>query len=229
GALGRAAAGTAWRIRRRAAGHPALVGFPDRPGEPLSGARFTRIRALAAPAGARVLLEFDRGRPAMVEAPHAMVLLAPLDPESSDFPVSGALLPLLHQAVKVLGRGTAAASLMPGERYSAPAGTGSWRIEDEQGREVASQLVAERGATRLLSAPLERPGLYRVLQSTTVRSTFAVNPDPRESDLTATSDHALITGFPPGRARILPPGADLARRVREARYGRELWTWFILL
>jgi hypothetical protein len=89
--------------------------------------------------------------------------------------------------------------------------------------------VAAAGATRLVSAPLERPGLYRVIQGATVRSTFAVNPDPRESDLAALPEAALLRAFPAGRAQVIHPGADLARRVREARYGRELWTWFVAL
>jgi hypothetical protein len=229
GPLEQASGGAAWRIRRRAAGHPALVGFPARPGEPLSGARFTRIRPLVARPAARMLLEFDRDRPALVEAPHALVLLTPLDLESSDFPVSGAFLPLLHQAVKVLGRGTAAASLLPGERYSAPAGTGTWRIEDERGREVPVELVTGGGATRLLSGPLETPGLYRVLQGGAPRAAFAVNPDPAESDLEVIPTARLARAFPSGRVTVLEPGAGIERRVREARYGRELWAWFVML
>ena len=229
GAVEQAAPGTAWRIRLRAAGHPALAGFQVRPGEPLSGARFNRIRALAAPATARTLLEFDRGRPALIEAPHAMVLLTPLEPEASDFAVSGAFLPLVHQAVKVLGRGTAAASLLPGERYSAPAGTGTWRIEDEKGREIPAEIVTAGGATRLLSAPLETPGLYRVLQGGAPRAAFAVNPDPAESDLDPVPVARIVRAFPFGRATVLEPGAEFERRVREARYGRELWSWFVIL
>jgi len=228
GAPERAAAGAAWRLVRVTAGHPVLAGFPARPGEPLSNARFEEIRAFRAAAGTRTLLEFDRGHPALIEAPRALVFTASLDPAASDFPVSGAYLPLLHQAVKVLGRGTAAASLVPGQRYSAPAGTGVWRIEDDQRREVPCELVAERGATRLRSAPLERPGLYRVIRGGAVRSVFAVNPDPAESDLNALSERALLAAYPPGRAQVLRPGADLARRVREARFGRELWAWFVI-
>ena len=227
--LEQATGGAGWRLRRRVAGHPALAGFPARPGEALSSARFTAIRRLIPGSGARVLLEFDRDHPALVEARAALAFLAPLDPEASDFPVSGAFLPLLHQAVKVLGRGTAAPSLEPGERYSAPAGTGAWRIEDEEGKEVPVELVTAEGATRLLSAPLERPGLYRVLQGAAPRASFAVNPDPRESDLTAVPEAALTRLFPAGRVALLRPGADLERRVREARYGRELWTWFVLI
>ncbi len=232
GALGggeQAAPEAAWRLVRAIAGHAVLAGFPARPGEPLTSARFRSIRAFRAAPGARVLLEFDRAHPALVEGTRALALASGLDAQSSDFPVSGAFLPLIHQAVKVLGRGTASSSLLPGERYSAPATTGMWRIEDDQGREVPSELVAGAGAARLRSAPLERPGLYRVIQGATVRSTFAVNPDPRESDLAAVPEAALVRAFPPGRAQIVHPGADLARRVREARFGRELWSWFVIL
>jgi hypothetical protein len=232
GAAEPAVAGAAWRLKRAVAGHAVLAGFPARPGEPLSTATFHSVRALTPSAAhhapTRVLLEYDRAHPALVEAPHALVFAAVLDLASSDFAVSGAFLPLLHQCAKVLARGTAAGSLVPGERYSAPAGTATWRIEDEEGHEVPCELVAGGGATRLTSAPLERPGLYRVLQDGALRSTFAVNPAPQESDLAAAPEPALLRAFPPGRAQVLRPGADLSRRVREARYGRELWTWFVI-
>ena len=50
-------------------------------------------------------------RVGMLQVTRVLAFAAGLDPRSSDFPVSGAFLPLAHQAVKVLGRGTAAASL----------------------------------------------------------------------------------------------------------------------
>jgi hypothetical protein len=223
------APGAAWRLLRRAAGHPVLSGFPARPGEPLSTARFERVRAFEPAEGTRVLLEFDAGHPALVEGRDLLVFCASLEPDASDFPVSGAFLPLMHQAVKVLARGTAAPSLVPGEQYAAPATTGQWRIEGPDGAEVASELTAAAGATRLVSAPLERPGLYRVLRGPELRSTFAVNPDPAEADLTALGEGDLVRMFPDGRARIMRPGDDLAQRVREARFGRELWSLFVIL
>ncbi len=228
GAVEHAAPGAAWRLTRATAGHAALAGFATRPGEPLSTARFERVRAFRAAAGARTLLEYDRAHPALIEGPHALVFAGSLAPEASDLPVSGAFLPLFHQAVRVLGRGTAAASLLPGERWSAPATTGAWRIEAGDGAELPSTLAAGGGATRLTSVPLERPGLYRVLQDGRVRATFAVNPDLRESDLAPIPEDALARAFPPGRARVLRPGGDLARRVREARFGRELWSAFVV-
>lgn len=228
GGLAMAPQNAAWRLTRRVAGHPALAGFAARPGEPLSSARFQVVRDFRAGPRSRVLLAFDDQHPALLEAARSLVFTAPLDAEASDFMVSGAFLPLIHQCVKVLGRGTAAASLVPGDRFRAPASTGVWRIEDAAGREVPSELTAIGGTTRLVSEPLQRTGLYRVLQGGRVRATFAVNPSTQESDLASAPDDAVIRAFPPGRAQVLRPGADFARRVREARYGRELWSLFII-
>jgi hypothetical protein len=229
GAPETAPAGAAWRLRRVAAGHPALEGFAARPGEPLSAATFTRLRGFRSGPRARVLAAFDASHPALLEVPGALVLATPLDPSASDFAVSGAFLPLVHQCARVLGRGTAAASLAPGDAWRAPAATGSWSVLDESGREVPVALGTGRGATRLETGPLQRPGLYRVLRGTQLRSTFAVNPDVRESDLSAAPLAEIVAGFPAGRARVLSPGSDMARRVREARYGSELWPFFTLL
>ena len=228
GAPESAPAGAAWRLHVAAPGHPVLAGFPASPGQPLSAARFFSVRRLGAGV-ARTVLSFDRDHPALLEAPHALVLCSSLEPAATDFPVSGAFLPLMHQAVKWLARGSASATLEPGDRYAAPAGTGSWRIEDAAGRDVPCQLTTRGGSTRLVSAPLERTGLYRVFEGANLRRVFAVNPDPRESDLTPIDRLRLEHLFPAGRVRTLEGGADLARRVREARFGRELWRECLML
>lgn len=229
GPLESAAGGAAWRMRVESAGHPALEGFAARPGEPLTAARFVRVRALRPAAGSRVLAQFDRSHAALIESPRAMVLNTPLDPASSDFATSGAFLPLLHQCARVLARGTAAASLSPGDLWRSPGGAGDWRIVGEDGREVSVTLTGGAGAARLTSAPLESPGLYRVWQGRELRSSFAVNPDPRESNLAALPEREALAAFPAGRAMVLRPGEQLANRVREARYGRELWPLFVMI
>jgi len=228
GAPRTAPAGAAWRLHVAATGHPLLAGFPSSPGQPLSAARFFTVRSLGA-GTARTVLDFDRDHPALLEGPHALVLNTALDPAATDFAVSGAFLPLVHQAVKWLARGTASASLLPGDRYAAPAGTGSWRIADALGRDVPCQLTTRGGSTRLVSAPLERTGLYRVFEGANLRRVFAVNADPRESDLTPLDRTRIERLFPAGRVRTLEGGADLARRVREARFGRELWRECVLI
>ncbi|NOT34327.1 MAG: VWA domain-containing protein, partial [Candidatus Eisenbacteria bacterium] len=177
-----AASGASWRLMRAVADHAVLSGFPARAGEPLSSARFFAIRGFTPAAAARPLLEFDRSHPALIEAPHALALVASFGAGASDLSTSGAFLPLLHQMVKVLGRGSAAPSLEPGERFTMPATTGPWRIEDADGRELPSELVTRDGATHLESERLERPGLYRVTQAGALRASFAVNPSPAESD-----------------------------------------------
>jgi hypothetical protein len=228
GDVSTAPVGGAWRLHVATIGHPLLAGFSSSPGQPLSAARFFSVRALGA-GTARTVLSFDRDHPALLEAPHALVLSSSLESSVTDFPVSGAFLPLVHQAVKLLARGTASASLEPGDRYAAPAGTGSWRIEDADGRDVACQLTTRGGSTRLVSAPLERAGVYRVFEGANLRRVFAVNSDAKESDLAPLDRARLERLFPAGRVRTLEGGADLARRVREARFGRELWRECLLL
>ncbi len=223
-----AAAGAAWRLLRAVAGHAVLDGFPARPGEPLTQARFTRVHVFTPHAGARVLLRFDDAHAALVEAPRVLALATPLDAARGDFAVSGAFLPLVHQAALVLARGTAAPSLTPGDTWSAPA-SAEWRVEDETGREVPVRVEAGSGAARAVSVPLERTGLYRAFAGGQLRASFAVNPDPREGDLTPLPEAALVGAFPAGRVRVLRMGDDLALRVRQARFGRELWPEFLLL
>jgi hypothetical protein len=223
-----APAGAAWRLLRAVAGHAVLDGFPSRPGEPLTQARFARVHAFTPHAGARVLLRFDDAHAALVEASRVLALAAPLDAARSDFAVSGAFLPLVHQAALVLARGTAAPSLTPGDTWSAPA-SAEWRVEDETGREVPVRVESGSGATRAVSAPLERTGLYRAFAGGQLRASFAVNPDPREGDLTPIAEPALVAAFPAGRVRVLRMGDDLALRVRQARFGRELWPEFLVL
>jgi len=220
--------GATWRLLRAVAGHAILDGFPTRPGEPLTQARFTSVPVFTPAAGARTLLRFDDTHSALVEAGRVLVLSTPLDAARSDFALSGAFLPLVHQAARVLARGTAAPALHPGDTWSAPA-SAEWRIEDEAGRDIPVTVETSGGATRAVSVPLERTGLYRAFAGPELRASFAVNPDPTEGDLVPIPDASLIAAFPSGRARLLRVGDDLAARVREARFGRELWPEFVLL
>jgi hypothetical protein len=79
-----------------------------------------------------------------------------------------------------------------------------------------------------VSAPLERSGLYRAYAGGQLRASFAVNPDPREGDLAPLAEATLSAAFPQGRVRLVRLGDDLAARIREARFGRELWPEFVI-
>jgi len=102
-------------------------------------------------------------------------------------------------------------------------------IEDEAGREVPVRVESRGGATHAVSAPLEHTGLYRAFAGGVLRASFAVNPDPREGDLAPMPEQTLVAAFPAGRVRVLRTGDDLAVRVRQARFGRELWPEFLTL
>ena len=226
-ARGRGAAGASWRLLRAVAGHAVLDGFPARPGEPLTQARFSRVPALQAPPARACCYASTSGTRHSSKPARVLVLAAPLDAARSDFALSGAFLPLVHQTARVLARGTAAPSLTPGDVWSAPA-SAEWRLEDETGRDVPVHLESGSGAARAVSSPLERPGLYRAYAGGKLRASFAVNAAASEGDLAPLPEAALVSAFPSGRVRLVRMGDDLAARIRQARFGRELWPEFVI-
>ena len=54
-----------------------------------------------------------------------------------------------------------------------------------------------------------------------------VTPIPRSTS-PRSPERALVSAFTAGRARVVHAGADW-RAAGEARYGRELWSWFIVI
>src|SRR5262249_61481807 len=62
-----------------------------------------------------------------------------------------------------------------------------------------------------------------------LRASFGGNPDPAEGDLAPLPEATLVAAFPADRVRVLRVGEDLALRIRQARFGRELWPEFVTL
>ncbi len=226
--------------------HEIFAGFPVAPGEALSGARFHRFVDVRLGDPSRVLGEFSGGHPALIEEPGFLLFSSSLDMRWSDFPTSASYLPFLHRMLLHLvlqgriGRqeprvGEALVVPVPAELAREVL-----RCTGPEGMEVATELTqSERGAT-LRTAPVEQPGFYHIRAGEagapggagsgagTSRGmgaelrTFAVNVDPRESDLAAMTREqgALLFGR---EAVTLPADEGLSRQVLVTRYGRELW------
>ncbi|MEP7027802.1 MAG: BatA and WFA domain-containing protein [Candidatus Eisenbacteria bacterium] len=229
----RDAGGGQWTLRLAAQGHPAFEGFAARAGEPLSQAAFHRAWTLTPGPATRVLARFATDLPALVEDGRLMVFASDADGQWNDFPSRGAFLPLWLQALRSLARGSASEDLEPGDRFAQPVPVGErapdLRMTDPRGRPVElTQSIAE-GARRLVSAPLTEVGLYRVVAGGRPVREVAVNLDPRESDLARLTAEGARKRWAAYRPVVLEGGVDLARRIREGRYGREIgWTLLAL-
>jgi hypothetical protein len=137
----------------------------------------------------------------------------------------GAFLPLVHQAARVLARGTARRAAS-GDTWSAPA-SAEWRIEDEAGRDIPVNVETSGGRhARGERAARAHGALSRVRGSAAARE-LRREPRPREGD-SRRARRSLIAAFPAPRA-----AAARGRRSRRARargaLRRELWPEFVLL
>ena len=118
--------------------HPLLAAFPAK-GEGLTSARFFQFLLLApvpdAP-GRRVVLRYENGAPALVEAEvgrgRVLLLTTTVDREWTDLPIRPGFLPLVQEATRFLAgapSGDAAADLLVGERRELALGADDRRLE----------------------------------------------------------------------------------------------------
>ena len=177
--------------------HPIFAAFRAGGSAALGSAHFFRYPRVTATDDAVMLARFDDGLPALLERKEGegrvLLSLLPLDAVSTDFPLQAAYLPFLRNlvlyaaghAAPPLWRTTAEAYLVPPAMQrpvvKAPSGE-LWRPAPGPGDRAA---------------PLAEAGFYSVYDgraSGDPLAVVAVNPPPRESDLTPMDPRELLVG-----------------------------------
>jgi hypothetical protein len=168
--------------------HPLLSGFSGN-GEGLTSARFFQymlLEPVADNAGRAVVLRYETGAPALVEADigrgRVLVLTTTIDREWTDLPIRPGFLPLMQEAARWLAgapSGDAVSALLVGTVRPIPAATDDRRIEiqmpDGESRALAPEardLAAHdatdgnarhaRSAREAIFRETDLPGSYRV-------------------------------------------------------------------
>jgi len=225
--------------------HPALQVFTGEGREGLLGTRTWRYMLLKpgerdgpGAAEGKVLISFDDGAPALVEARRGrgkvMLFTSTVDREWSDWTIRTSFLPALQRLV-----GWLAGALE--ERRDAPSLVGTPRVvplfEGQKLRALVGPDGRERGPDSLAapggdSGPPalvpDRPGLWQVKveeggqERLEPRLAFAVLPDPREADTTRLDPQELTAWFGgASHAKVAAEGAP--------RGDRPVPLWSILL
>ena len=70
------------------------------------------------------------------------------------------------------------------------------------------------------------PGIYRLTGNEKTIALWAVNVDPRESDLTMADKSFLQQKY---AMTFIDQNSDLPKIIRENRFGRELWKYFAII
>lgn len=214
--------GAVLRLGRVAAEHPLLAALGGSVG--LQQARFSRIYRLrpSTRGGRRVVLHYDDGSPALVEAKlgagHVLLLTTTIDRDWTDLPIRPGFLPLMQQIVRRLAgaaRQSARGGVLVGRRltFTLPKAAKALRVVEPGGRELLLQRSALGGKPATVT--VERPGFYRLQEVSATgelrplpRESFAANIDAREADL---------------RRGRLPAGPTAAATSSTAKRRIELW------
>ena len=165
--------------------HPALRGL-DR----LRSGKYSRYVGIVPGADDTVLLELDTGAPLLVERRigdgRVLVYTSTLDRTWNDLPVQPVFVPLLAGLANyMLGGGGFSSEAALGSTLSVRAlGMEGGQIFDPDG----ARALGFGGGTS--DVVLERAGFYEAVGGGRTE-VVAVNPDPRESDLTPVDDSAL--------------------------------------
>lgn len=216
--------------------HPAMRAFRNLPGASLYSARFYTYLLLDGAGDARVIARYTNGAPLLVEqtvgAGRTMLLTTTIDRDWSDLAIRSSFLPLVQQLVLHL-----AGRLDRPMRPAALVGE-AWPIELEA---TLERLVVEGpgGQTTEIDDPLAdgkgplsfretgRAGVYTVrkwLEGGAERvERFAVNPDPREMDPSATGAGALLERLAPGEAS----GPGVAVLATTSPWRTNLWPYVL--
>lgn len=177
--------------------HPVFLPFRAAAAGALGAARFLRYPRVEPAEGAEVPARFDDGLPAVIERREGegrvVLVAAPLDTRAGDFPLQSAYLPFLRRlALHASGHVPAPLWRVTGDAWGVPPGVREPVIESPFG-ELIRPAPAEGGA----AVTLVEAGMYRVYAGRVAgepAAQVAVNPPPRESDLTPMDPRELLLG-----------------------------------
>ncbi len=178
--------------------HPIFSPFRGNASGALGSARFLRYGRVEPTSDAEILAKFDDGLPAVLERTdgegRVLLVAAPLDTRSGDFPLQAAYLPFLRRlAVHASGRVVAPLWQSTGEAYGFLAGLREPVIESPSGELIRPATGTTSGA----AITLHENGFYATyagrVQGEPVAQ-VAVNVPTRESDLTPMDPRELLLG-----------------------------------
>ena len=210
--------------------HPIFAPFREGGGAALGAARFLRYPRVEPGVGAEVLARFDDGTPALLERGHGngrlLLLAAPLDGLTGDFPLQPAYLPFLRRLVMhAAGHQVAPLWRTTGETGSVPSG-----MKDPVVALPGGGLLRPASDSGPCTLVLTEAGFYQVYAGRAAGEPveiLAANPAAAESDLTPADPRELLLGVRRGDSTAAAALAPPAPAEREGQ--QRLWRALLVL
>ncbi len=209
--------------------HPVLkdLGEKDR----MTSPRFYVTYNVDARPEVRPVVRYRDGGIALAEARRGrgkvMLLTTGGTLEWGDFPRKGLFVPLVQRVARYLGTGLDQDRYLVGDDVvrnpDSISGRGAVVVENPLGDRVA---IEPSETPEGLAWSVERvavPGIWRLFAGDAEVDRFAVNVDPKESDLRAVTKQTIRDAFGGHPFEVIGAQASLEETVLRSRYGRELW------
>ena len=219
-------------------GHPIFHGVFEEKNARIESPRVRFAFDVARDVPHETIIAYGNGAPFLIEGGlgegRVLLFTTGLEESWSDLPVRGIFAPLVNRSVTYLaGRGQTKAQLVyVGSElvYQPKSETASteFAVERPAGDRVLVKPDVAGGKYTLRFAGTDRAGIYKVMAGERLLAAFAVNPPPRESDLSTIEPQQLEEISGARQFYLVTEGASLDRIVRESRYGRELWRVFLV-
>ena len=209
--------------------HPVFAPFRGGANAPLGAVRFFRYAKVAPAADAQVAARFDDGSPALVErqegSGRVLMTAMPLDATSGDFPLQPTYLPFVR-GLLLYAAGNAATPLWRtvGDPWLVPAAARNPVVKSPSGTLIRPDIGRTAAAVALSEA-----GFYTIYDgapSGDPLAVVAVNPAPRESDLTQMAPTDILVGVGQDSVRA---SALTAATLGEAERRQQIWRTLLLI
>jgi hypothetical protein len=209
--------------------HPVFAPFREAGTAVLGAARFLRYPKLTPAEGSQVLARFDDGAPLLVERARgegrALLLAAPLDNLTGDFPLQPGFLPFIRRlAMYAAGHQVAPLWRTTGETGIVPGG-----VKDPVVATPGGELIRPASDSAPCTVVLEEAGFYQTYASRAAGEPLdivAVNPPALESDLTPADPRELLIGVRQADSTAAAARDHLTAVEQESRQG--IWRLLLL-
>jgi hypothetical protein len=224
---------------------PVLRAFRSGRNGDLASARFHTYARLepAEKAGADVMLAYKNGDPALVSGRYGtgrvLVFGSSCDADWTDLPRAVPYVVLMHESIRFLNPGEeetrdVVVGGAPLINISAPQSVKAvklWRVAGPESDDAADPLDVteqlDKRSGRLSVAPVEEPGVYRIVVDRTGDAPddemyFAANLDTAESDLTRLPDGAVQNMLPGWQVKVARTPAELREHISRGESQDEL-------
>ena len=229
-------AGPAFSLGKTDLTHPLFRGIFDQKDVSFSKPAFHFAVKTADMPGTEKIMQYGTGDPFLLEKKtekgKILFFTTGFNLQLTDIMHRTIFAPLVSRAVTYLGTPAFAAkdNLMIGDelRMQVPAQNLNDKLlmqrPDNKSDELKVKVLA--GGPWIYYSDTSVPGIYRLTAGKQTIALWAVNVDPRESDLTMADKSVLDKKY---GMTFIDPNSDLPKIIRENRFGRELWKYFAII